>query len=37
LLDLPRLGRRLPAAELTGWLGRWIEAAELESVDLIGN
>jgi len=37
LLDLPRLGRRLPAAELTGWLGRWLEAAELESVDLIGH
>jgi pimeloyl-ACP methyl ester carboxylesterase len=37
LLDLPRLGRRLPAAELTGWLGRWLEAAELDSVDLIGH
>jgi len=37
LLDLPRLGRRLPAAELTGWLGRWLEAAGLESVDLIGH
>ena len=37
LLDLPRLGRRLPAAELTGWLGRWLEAAKLESVDLIGH
>jgi pimeloyl-ACP methyl ester carboxylesterase len=37
LLDLPRLGRRLPAAELTGWLDRWLEAAELESVDLIGH
>jgi pimeloyl-ACP methyl ester carboxylesterase len=37
LLDLPRLGRRLPAPELTGWLGRWLEAAKLESVDLIGH
>jgi pimeloyl-ACP methyl ester carboxylesterase len=37
VLDLPRLGRRLPAAELTGWLGRWLEAAKLESVDLIGH
>jgi pimeloyl-ACP methyl ester carboxylesterase len=37
LLDLPRLGRRLPAAELTGWLGRWLDAAKLESVDLIGH
>ena len=37
LLDLPRLGRRLPAAELTGWLGRWLDAAALESVDLVGH
>jgi pimeloyl-ACP methyl ester carboxylesterase len=37
LLDLPRLGRRLRAGELTGWLGRWLEAAELEGVDLIGH
>ena len=37
LLDLPRLGRRLPAAELAGWLGRWLEAAALESVDLVGH
>ena len=37
LLDLPRLGRQLPAAELTGWLGRWLDAAKLESVDLIGH
>ena len=26
-----------PAAELTGWLGRWLDAAALESVDLIGH
>ena len=32
--ELPRLGRRLPAAELTGWFGRWLDAAELERVDL---
>jgi pimeloyl-ACP methyl ester carboxylesterase len=37
VLDLPRLGPRLPAAELTGWLGRWLEAAALESVDLVGH
>lgn len=37
LLDLPKLGRHLPAAGLTGWLGRWLEAASLESVDLIGH
>ena len=37
LLDLPQLGRRLPAAELTGWLGRWLDAAGLERVDLIGH
>ena len=35
--DLPRLGRRLPAAELTGWLGRWLDAAGLERVDLVGH
>jgi pimeloyl-ACP methyl ester carboxylesterase len=37
LLDLPRLGPRLGAGDLTGWLGRWLEAAELEGVDLIGH
>jgi pimeloyl-ACP methyl ester carboxylesterase len=37
VLDLPRLGRRLPAGKLTGWLGRCLEAAELELVDLIGH
>lgn len=35
--DLPRLGRRLPAAELTGWFGRWLDAAGLERVDLVGH
>ena len=37
LLDLPRLRRRFPAAGLTGWLGRWLDAAALESVDLVGH
>ena len=37
LLDLPRLGVRLPADQLTGWLGRWLDAAAIESVDLIGH
>jgi pimeloyl-ACP methyl ester carboxylesterase len=37
LLDLPRLGARLPAHDLTGWLGRWFDAAELERVDLVGH
>src|SRR5207253_2668845 len=37
LLDLPRLGVRLPADELTRWLGRWLDAAALERVDLIGH
>jgi len=37
LVDLPRLGRRLPAAELTRWLGSWAEAAALESIDLVGH
>jgi pimeloyl-ACP methyl ester carboxylesterase len=35
--ELPRLGRRLPAAELTGWFGRWLDAAGLERVDLVGH
>jgi pimeloyl-ACP methyl ester carboxylesterase len=37
VLDLPRLRSRLPAAELTGWLGRWLDSAALETVDLIGH
>jgi pimeloyl-ACP methyl ester carboxylesterase len=37
LLDLPRLGMGLPARELTGWLGRWLDAAAIENVDLIGH
>jgi len=35
--ELPRLGRRLPAAELTRWLARWLDAAGLERVDLVGH
>jgi pimeloyl-ACP methyl ester carboxylesterase len=37
VLDLPRLGRRLRAGDLTGWLDRWLEAAALDSVDLVGH
>jgi len=37
VLDLPRLGARLPAGELTGWLGRWLDTAALERVDLVGH
>ena len=35
--ELPRLGRRLPADELTGWFARWLDAAGLERVDLVGH
>ena len=28
VLDLPRLGARLPAGELTGWLGRWLDTLD---------
>lgn len=37
VLDLPRLGRRLPASELVVWLGRWLGAVGLEQVDLVGH
>jgi pimeloyl-ACP methyl ester carboxylesterase len=37
LLDLPRLGARFPAHELTSWLGRWLDAAGFHNVDLIGH
>jgi pimeloyl-ACP methyl ester carboxylesterase len=37
LLDLPRVGRRLAAVELAAWLGRWLQAVGLESVDLVGH
>jgi pimeloyl-ACP methyl ester carboxylesterase len=37
LVDLPRLGRQLRAAELAAWLGRWLHAAGLDRVDLVGH
>ena len=37
LVDLPRLGRQLRAAELGAWLGRWMQAARLERADLVGH
>lgn len=37
VLDLPRLGRRLRAAELAAWLGRWLQGTGLERVDLVGH
>ncbi len=37
LVDLPRLGRGVDGAELTAWLGRWLDAASLERVDLAGH
>jgi pimeloyl-ACP methyl ester carboxylesterase len=37
VLDLPRLGRRLTAPELTHWLAGWVEAAALERIDLVGH
>jgi pimeloyl-ACP methyl ester carboxylesterase len=37
MLDLPRLGRRLRATELAAWLGRWLQAAKLDRVGLVGH
>jgi pimeloyl-ACP methyl ester carboxylesterase len=37
LPDLPRLRRHLGPAELAALLGSWLEAAELESADLVGH
>ena len=37
LPELPRLGRRLPAGELTRWFASWLDAAGLERVDLVGH
>ena len=31
--ELPKLGRRLPAEELTPWFARWLDAAGLERAD----
>src|SRR4029450_10931150 len=35
LPELPRLGRRLPAGELTRWFASWLDAAGLWRVDII--
>jgi pimeloyl-ACP methyl ester carboxylesterase len=37
LLDLPRLGPRLRAAEVAGWLGRWLDQVGLRCVDIGGH
>ena len=36
-VDLPRLHGATSAVELSEWLCRWLEAAELEHVDLAGH
>jgi pimeloyl-ACP methyl ester carboxylesterase len=36
LVDLP-LRRRQPADELSAWLERWLDAAELDRVDVVGH
>lgn len=36
-IDLPRLRRTVPAAELSAWLARRLEEAELSRVDLAGH
>jgi pimeloyl-ACP methyl ester carboxylesterase len=37
LVDLPRLGRRQSADQLSAWLARWLDAAELDRVDVVGH
>jgi pimeloyl-ACP methyl ester carboxylesterase len=37
LVDLPTLRNSSTAAELSSWLGRWVEAAALEGVDVAGH
>jgi pimeloyl-ACP methyl ester carboxylesterase len=37
LVDLPRLGPHLGAGRLAPWLGRWLQAAGLAHVDLVGH
>jgi pimeloyl-ACP methyl ester carboxylesterase len=37
LVDLPRLGRRQSAEALSAWLGRWLDAAGLDRVDVVGH
>src|SRR6516165_827491 len=36
LVELPRLGR-IPAGEVSSWLGRWLDAAGLDRVDVVGH
>jgi pimeloyl-ACP methyl ester carboxylesterase len=37
VVDLPRLRRGAVGAQLSAWLGRWLDAAALERVDLAGH
>ena len=37
LVDLPRLWRQQSARELAAWLGRWVGAVGLDSVDVVGH
>jgi pimeloyl-ACP methyl ester carboxylesterase len=37
LVDLPRLGSRQSAQELSAWLGRWLDAVALDRVDVVGH
>src|SRR3954449_6761211 len=37
LVDLPRLGRTLRGADLSAWLEHWLDAVDLERVDLAGH
>jgi pimeloyl-ACP methyl ester carboxylesterase len=37
LVDLPPARRRLGAAELAAWAGRWLASVGLENVDLVGH
>jgi pimeloyl-ACP methyl ester carboxylesterase len=36
-LDLPRPNRGAPPSSWSAWLGRWLDAAELERVDVVGH
>jgi pimeloyl-ACP methyl ester carboxylesterase len=37
LVDLPRVWRQQSARELAAWLGRWVRAVGLDSVDVVGH
>jgi pimeloyl-ACP methyl ester carboxylesterase len=37
VVDLPRFRRAVGGAELSAWLARWLDAADLERVDLVGH